>query len=54
MKMYDDYSEDRIGRDNFLAFKTLYDAEVKELEEQLERLKEKKAAQALKKGCGLI
>ena len=49
MKKYDDYSEDRIGRDDFLAFKKSYDAEVKDLEEQLERLKEKKAAQALKK-----
>ena len=48
MKMYDDYSADRIGRDDFLAFKTSYDAEVKELEEQLEQLKEKKAAQAVK------
>mgnify|MGYP002622843431 CR=1 FL=1 len=49
MKMYDDYSEDKISREEFLAFKKTYDEEVGSLEDRLEQLRAKQAAQAMKK-----
>ena len=49
MRMYDEYSDGKIDREEYIAFKKRYDTETRELEDRLKALKEKKEAQVLKK-----
>ena len=49
MRMYDEYSDGKIDREEYIAFKKRYDTETRELEDRLKALKEKQEALALKK-----
>ena len=46
MKMYDDYSDEKIGREAFLEFKKQHEEEMKELEDKLAKLRSRQEARA--------
>lgn len=53
LKIYDEFAEDKTGRQEFLSFKKEYDATLRNLEEKLADLKRQKRAMDTEEGYGL-